>query len=708
VARRAAGFAAVFGSADWGYLAGLYHDVGKCHPRFQGHLLASSGYDPSAGSAARDFDHAIAGASLAIERFPTAGKLLAYVIAGHHAGLADWVSPDSSEGSLSIRLHRRSANLRETLATAGLPVDVLEAAAPTTAAPLRTEEALHLWARMLFSCVVDADSLDAEAFAHPEREAARAAWQTLGELERNLQRKLADLPTDGPLNALRTQVREQAMRHAADAPGFFSLTVPTGGGKTLSSLAFALAHARAHGQRRVIYAIPYLSIIEQTAKVFRDAVGADVLEHHSSIDVDDTDWRSALAAENWDAPLVVTTTVQLFESLFASKRNRCRKLHNIAGSVLILDEAQLLPTDLLEPILSALRVLVGGFGVTVVLCTATQPALGHHERPDGTRFVGLSGVRELASDPVELTRRLERVTVKWPPDLSVPTPWTEVAAQLAEERQVLCVVNARADARTLAALVPDSRQLTALMCAEQRTEVLVDIQDRLRAGDVVRVVSTQLVEAGVDIDFPVVWRALGGLDSVAQAAGRCNREGKLERGRVHVFVPPNPSPVGHLRHGEQATRSLLAATGGHGLLGPDGYRRYFERLYSVAGSLDRSGILPKLTKDAVLLQFAFRTAGELFKMIEDSGTTVVVPYGDGVEHIEALRRLAAQGERPDRLLLRRLQRFTVSLRACEVAELDRLGGLERIGDLTAVTPAFHNESGVSLAGRDFSLVLGVF
>jgi CRISPR-associated endonuclease/helicase Cas3 len=710
VARRAGEFGATFGSSEWAYLAGLYHDVGKCHPTFQGYLRASSGYDRAAGNPNARFDHAIAGAGLAMDRFGAAGKLLGYVIAGHHAGLADWVSADSSAGSLSVRLRERAVNLTETLATRGLSADVLEAPAPSTPAPLRTDEAMHLWARMLFSCVVDADSLDAEAFAHPEREAVRAAWLGLGQLERNLRSKLVDLPSDGPLNALRNQVREQAMRHVGDAPGFFSLTVPTGGGKTLTSLAFALAHARTQGLRRVIYAIPYLSIIEQTAQVFRDAVGADVLEHHSSIDVDDTDWRSALAAENWDAPLVVTTTVQLFESLFASKRSQCRKLHNLAGSVIVLDEAQLLPTDFLEPILSALRVLVEGFEVTVVLCTATQPALGDHERPNGASFTGLSGVRELVDDPLDLARRLERVTVEWPTDPTVPTPWTEVAARLSEEPQVLCVVNTRADARTIAALVPGAQQLTALMCAEHRMVVLEDTQRRLRERETVRVISTQLVEAGVDIDFPVVWRALAGLDSVAQAAGRCNREGKVERGRVHVFVPPRRSPPGHLRHGEDATRSLLAATRGLGLLEPAGYRRYFELLYAVAGGLDRRGILPLLTRDARLVQFAFRTAAEQFQMIDDDGTTTVfVPYGNGARHIEALRRLEARGERPDRLLLRRLQRYTVCLRSRELAELDRLGGLDRITtDLTAIKPDFYDESsGVSVAGRDFSLSLSV-
>jgi CRISPR-associated endonuclease/helicase Cas3 len=486
------------------------------------------------------------------------------------------------------------------------------------------------------------------------------------------------------------------------------LTVPTGGGKTLTSLAFALEHARSHGLQRVVYAIPYTSIIEQTAKVFRDAVGADVLEHHSSVDVDDQDWRSALAAENWDAPLVVTTAVQLFESLFASKRGRCRKLHNLARSVIILDEAQLLPPSLLEPILSVLRALVDRFGVTVVLCTATQPALADHERQDGTHFKGLAGVRELAGDPLDLARRLERVTVEWPTPHQERLDWSEVADQLAVEPQVLCVVNTRQDARALASLIPDAVQLTALMCAEHRSEVLARAHARLKDGAEIRLVSTQLIEAGVDIDFPVVWRAMAGLDSIAQAAGRCNREGRRERGHVRVFLPPRTAPSGHLRQGEQATRSLLDLACGDGLLSPDGYQRYFELLYGAQETLDKHGVLPLLTLDAREARFSFRTAASQFQMIEEEGaTTVFVPYKRGAALIEDLRRATVFGT-TDRRLMRRLQRYTVTLRRSEVMELDRVHGLERLSDdIAVVHQDFYIETGVAVLGRDYSIGLSV-
>jgi CRISPR-associated endonuclease/helicase Cas3 len=392
--------------------------------------------------------------------------------------------------------------------------------------------------------------------------------------------------------------------------------------------------------------------------------------------------------ENWDAPLIVTTTIQLFESLFASRRGRCRKLHNIAGSVIVLDEAQLLPPDFLEPILSALRVLVAGYGVSVVLCTATQPALASGTHP-GRTFKGLDHVRELVSDPDALALRLDRVAVEWPVDPSRRTQWDEVAAWLVAERQALCVVNTRSDAATLRALVPGAIHLSASMCAQHRAKRLAAIKKRLVGGSEIRVVSTQLIEAGVDIDFPVVFRALAGLDSIAQSAGRCNREGHLGRGRVVVFTPPKPSPIGHLRQGEGATRSLLAATDdASSLLRPDGFRRYFDRLYGDLPSLDAQGILPLLQHDARSLHIDFRSASEKFRMIDNEGTvTVLVPFERGSALIDELKRYG-----PDKTRLRRLQRYSVTLHAREFGRLRSVGGAEEIGpELFAVTPGFYDD-----------------
>jgi CRISPR-associated endonuclease/helicase Cas3 len=687
-AQLAAEFARPFGGADWAFLAGLWHDLGKAQPNWQRYIRSVTGYEP--GGPARGPHHSIVGASHATDKLDRLrGRILAYVIAGHHAGLADWSSADGGEAALSIQLQRREL-LEAALASGALTTDLLGSPGPKGGMPAGTEEALHVFIRMLFSCLVDADSIDTEGFSSPDKRSRRGCWPNLDDIESQLVTKVANLPHGGAVNEVRWQVRDEVMTHATDAPGFFSLTVPTGGGKTLTSLSFALAHARANGLRRVIYAIPYLSIIEQTAETFREYLGKDaVLEHHSNLDPDVADERGLLAAENWDAPVVVTTTVQLFESLFAAKRSRCRKLHNIPGSVIVLDEAQLLPPDFLEPILSLLRVLVAGYGVSVVLCTATQPVLASADR-SGRKFKGLDGVRELVRDPGHLFTQLDRVSVEWPSDMRAGSSWEDMAAKLLKERQVVCVVNTRADARALSALVPDSLHLSASMCAEHRAKKLADIKAQLKAGVEVRVVSTQLIEAGVDIDFPVVYRALAGLDSIAQSAGRCNREGKLGQGRVVVFVPPKPSPKGHLLQGEQATRSLMAASqAAPMLLRPEDFRRYFELLYGTLPTLDRGGIMPLLTAGARDAEMSLRTAAGKFQMIDDAGTTtVLVPYGRGAGLIRRLVRLG----QPDRLLLRRLQRFSVVLHEREFKSLLAVGGArEIVAGIYAVEPDRYDD-----------------
>lgn len=677
----AAGFAAAFASEDWARLAGAWHDLGKYRPTFQAYLRAATAYEPVGGALQR-VDHSSAGAIHALERLGPAGRVIAYAIAGHHAGLADWHPGESGGRGLSQRLGHHE--LLDDALAAGAPSDLLAAAAPTTAPPTKGSaseiDGTHLWVRMLYSCLVDADFLDTEHFFDPAKHEVRSGWPALETLRERLAAHQAGLSARRPIDVVRTRVRHEAVAKASLEPGFFSLTVPTGGGKTLTSLRFALEHARTHGHRRVIYAIPYLSIIEQTADVFRGIVGNGFLEHHSSLDPDERDSRRRAAAENWDAPLIVTTTVQLFESLFASRGSRCRKLHNIARSVIVLDEAQLLPPDFLEPILASLRALVDGYGVSVVLCTATQPALATRSS-FGSSFRGIDGVRELVDDPNALFDELERVHVEWPTDIGRAGDWADVAQGLAAERQVLCVVNSRADCRALVAAMPPESEaihLSALMCAEHRSRVVAGVKAQLRAGDRVCLVSTQLIEAGVDIDFPVVFRALAGLNSIAQSGGRCNREGMLGMGRVVVFVPPKPAPIGHLRRGEQATRSILAVTQESERLRPATFRRFFERFYAEA-SLDRRGITPLLTDGARRLEFGFRTAADRFQMVADEGTaTILVPYGRGRALLADLRASASRAEGPDRRLLRALQRFTVSVHRGHLLALERAGALTEV------------------------------
>jgi CRISPR-associated endonuclease/helicase Cas3 len=664
--------ASAFGASDWAALAGLWHDLGKYRPAFQARIRRLSGYDPDAhieGAENRP-DHSTAGAlhALAVAG-EAAGRLIAYLIAGHHAGLPDW---HVDAASLLQRLERgRQSRWREEVLAQAPPETVLTGGLPTTR-PQGGVDDLHLWLRLLFSCLVDADFLDTEAFMTPEHAGARAAFPAPGELLDRLTahlERVAALAPPSPVNRLRAEVLRQCIDRSTRPPGLFSLTVPTGGGKTLSSLAFALHHAAHHRKRRVVYAIPYISIIEQTADGFRSIFGDDVLEHHSNLDPDRDNLRSRLAAENWDAPLIVTTNVQLFESLHAARPSRCRKLHNLVDSVVILDEAQLLPPEYLDPCLAAIRTLSEHYGVTFVLCTATQPAFQPRD-VNGRHFGGLSDIQEIVSDPASLYRDLERVRVHWPADLRAPSSWDEVAERLSTHDQALAIVNRKADARALAQRLPGSLYLSTDLCGEHRARRITEIRARLSAREPLRVVSTQLIEAGVDVDFPVVFRALAGLDSVAQAAGRCNREGRLaSRGTVEVFVPPTPAPPGLLLKGEQATRALLACDPSPALA-PDFFDRYFRLWYAQVNSFDASGIVD-LLKPGPNLEIQFRSAADRFRLIEDDGAPVIVRWRDAEKWIAVL-----QARGPDRWLVRKLQRYCVSVRTRCLERLLAAGDVE--------------------------------
>ncbi|MDP2817921.1 MAG: CRISPR-associated endonuclease Cas3'' [Polaromonas sp.] len=688
VAGIAAGFSEAFEPATltqrWAYLAGLWHDLGKYRPGFQRYLLQSDNPDAHIEGkvGGREKTHSAAGALWAMRKLgeahgpngALAARVLAYLIASHHAGLYDW------DGGLKERLEEADCQteLQESLAE-NPPESILNHGdfVPSLNQIPGGSAGFALWVRLLFSCLVDADFLDTEAHFDAGKPARREGFPTLDQMlaafDEHMVAKAASASAT-PVNTLRADILRQCREKAALPPGFFSLTVPTGGGKTLSSLAFALKHAQAHGKRRVIYAIPYTSIIEQTADVFREvfkALGDEVLiEHHSQADAAEKDEtaRSRLACENWDAPLVVTTNVQLFESLFAAKTSRCRKLHNLVGSVIVLDEAQQLPPEFLQPILDALNLLVKHYGVTVVLCTATQPALNTTDYFDASNNLrGLENVREIIDDPDVLFDALKRVKVELPPDWNISTPWADIATQLAAEDCVLAIVGTRKAARELQRLLPpDTLHLSALMCGAHRKVVIDQIKARLKAKreghDLrpLRVVSTQLVEAGVDIDFPVVYRALAGLDSIAQAAGRCNREGRLDgKGRVVVFVPPEPPPLGHLRKGAQACISTL-----HGQhadpLARALFATYFRQFYSTV-DLDSKKIVPMLKVELKTLGVQFRSAADAFRLIDDKDSaTVVVRYAEHSDEIEKLLGLlAAKG--PTRWLMRSLQRYTVSI-----------------------------------------------
>ncbi|WP_291995417.1 CRISPR-associated helicase Cas3' [Candidatus Accumulibacter sp. ACC003] len=684
VARIAGRFAEAIDAGPWAELAGVWHDLGKYQPGFQRYIASASGLDAHIEAPGR-VKHAIAGAIHATRELrEDHGRLLAYLIAGHHAGLPDWHPGAAAGAALSQELQAEAATLAQALA-GGAPQAILAPAIAPGTPTIRTSDDLHFWLRMLFSCLVDADFLDTEAFMADGRAEMRGAYPDIPLLREAFERYMASrfAVADTPVKRLRGEILATCVERATQSPGLFSLTVPTGGGKTLASLGFALQHAQRHGLRRVIYVIPYTSIIEQTADVFRELFeGIDpspVIEHHSNIEAENETAKSRTACENWDAPIVVTTNVQFFESLYAARPSRCRKLHNIANSVVVLDEAQLLPPEHMAPILDALRQLLKHYRVTVVLSTATQPEL-HKTRSDVFGRVllqGLGEARELAPDPARLYRQLERVSVSLPESSRQRCTWPTIAGELAEHERVLCIVNRRDDAATLWGLLPEGAlHLSARMCGAHRAEVIAEIRRRLSNLEPVRVVSTQLVEAGVDLDFPVVYRAMAGLDSIAQAAGRCNREGRLpQKGRVVVFNPPKPSPSGLLVKAEQAAEIVLAGASGEPLT-PLQFTRYFDRFYGGVNSYDKERVMELLQRDAARGEIQFRSAAQAFRLIADEGQRqVMVSWGEGRTLVEQLKQIG-----PNRDLLRKLQRHTVSLYEYQWKRLLASGDLEWHGD----------------------------
>lgn len=654
------------GLADLGRAAGLLHDLGKYTPEFQTRLRGGP-----------RVNHSTAGAKVACERYPDhLGKLIAFGVAGHHAGLANGVNGDRI-GALADRLRSDVPELD--------PVWRDEITLPPLVPPqlrLRDRDSAgftgSFLTRLLFSALVDADYLDTETYyagidgAEPER----GRYPALDVLRRRLDAHLATVTAKAArsqVNELRAEVLAHVRGLADASPGLFTLTVPTGGGKTLTSLAFALDHAVRHGLDRVIYVIPFTNIIEQTAEVFRQALGAGtpdnadfVVEHHSAFDAERIKERWGrrklrLAMENWDAPVVVTTAVQFFESLFSNRPSRCRKLHNIAGSVVVLDETQTLPLGFLRPCVAAIDELARNWGTSVVLASATQPALREDSGFDG----GLRDVRELAPDPVRLQQRLHRTRLRSQNSVTEE----ELADRLGRTKQALCIVNTRRRARAVYEAIRRDEgvtHLTTLMCARHRQHVLANVRQWLQAGGPVRLVATSLVEAGVDLDFPVVWREEAGLESIIQAAGRCNREGRAPVGDVCVFRFPaedGRSVPPEIATAADAARSVLRKR--QDPMSLEAIREYFQTLYWATGedALDHKGILPALSEQKSSLDFPFETIAREFRLIDSPMVPVIVPYRgpDGTDlTADGLIRDLDIVERPGGLA-RRLQPYTVPI-----------------------------------------------
>lgn len=666
-AEKAARFASSWGANDAAYLAGLWHDLGKYSAAFQARIGALDDDEHVKDRRPGHVDHSTAGAIFAIKQLANAGLPIAMAIAGHHAGLGNL------QESVKPRLGKKELLEAATEGCSG--ADWL-GSAPRPALPERfqalpkgsKERSLEFWIRFLFSALVDADFLDTEAFYDGSVARERSIPITVQDLAARLEvhiRELTGRAPDSSVNACRRRILEACRQKAVMPPGAFSLTAPTGSGKTLAGMMFALEHAATHGLNRVIVVLPFTSIIEQSADVYREVFGGGpVVEHHSNLDPLSEDRRNRLASENWDAPIVVTTAVQFFESLFGNRTSVCRKLHNIARSVVILDEAQTLPAKLLDPILEGLRELTSHYGCSVLISTATQPAF--RSRPG---FRGVDAIREIVPDPQTEFRALRRVRVEWPEDLERPSSWGELAERVAGHAQVLAIVHKKADAHQLAELLGEGTiHLSAAMCAAHRLEVIREIRARLHDGEPVKVVSTQLVEAGVDIDFPVVYRALAGFEALAQSAGRCNREGRLPQGRFIVFVAPSDPPPGILRKGLSTARILVKELGERAdPLDPEIFERYFRDLYLVT---DTTG--QEVQRERAHL--SFENVARAFKIIEEGATTaIVVPYGDAEGRVARLQR-----EGVSRQTLRALQPHLVQVYSQEFQKLRDAGAIEQV------------------------------
>lgn len=657
-------FANEFKSGKWGMCIGQLHDLGKENPEFQRYISKVSGYKPELTNI-KHVPHAYVGAIAAKKLYLVEPPIMSYCIMGHHAGLPDCGNLDDSlnlpfPGEVTIP---SCGEIKLTL-------------------PFRFQlPDIHLWIRMLFSCLVDADYLDTEAFMKEEQARLRKNKTELYALFPRLNDYLEQLQQRAPdtfVNKIRAEIQQECSKASSMPPGFFSLTVPTGGGKTLSSLVWAMKHALKYGKKRIIIAIPYTSIIIQTAQILREIFGAEhVLEHHSNTIKDEyknplQEQQMKLATENWDFPIIVTTNVQLFESLFSNRPSKCRKLHNICNSILILDEVQTLPLDYLHPIVDSLKTLQTHFGVSVLFTTASQPAIDGEIRCgklEQDRFEGIPNIHEIISDPGRLSNQLRRAQIHLDNQLS---DYDEVARRIASHKWVLCIVNTRADAKEIYTRLPEEEftyHLSRMMCPAHIRETINIVKQQLKSQEtsVIRVIATQLIEAGVDIDFPVVFRQEAGLDSIIQAAGRCNREGRLERGNTYVFKLDKPLPAGSISLSVGAMKRLSMDSD---WFDPKTIKAYFKHLYYNVGSFDKAQICNKLYQKR---DFYFKTAAEDFRLIDDKGVGVIVNYRNSTELIERLK-----SEGTSYLLMKELNQYTVNVREQNFKQLHKYGLIDEV------------------------------
>ena len=652
-------FAKKFGKEEWGYCCGYLHDIGKYSVEFQ-HKIRENGNE--------QIDHSTAGAKVCVEKgglYP----IMSYCIAGHHAGLPNYGS--SQDGGFESTLMGR---MKKTLKDYSAYQDEIEIPKVTTV-PIAYGEtknpdfSLSVFIRMLYSCLVDADFLDTEAFMKKgeiKRDTGESIEILLQKLEKYVSKWLLNKEIN-TVNGRRTEILRNCLEARKREKGLFRLTVPTGGGKTVASLAFALRHAVHNNMDRIIYVIPYTSIIEQNAQIFRSILGDEnVLESHCNVDYGDSEeWNPMkLAAENWDKPVVVTTNVQFFESLFGNKSSKCRKLHNIANSVIIFDEVQMLPADYLKPCIAMIEELVSSFGVSAVLCTATQPALQPFFQS------GISAY-ELCPRMEEQFAFFKRTTFQNLDKISEE----DLIEKLSGEYQALCIVNTKKKAQALYKALKGQGvfHLSTSMYPKHRKRVLEEVRRCLNNGERCLVLSTSLVEAGVDLDFQSVYRQLAGIDSVIQAAGRCNREGKRspEESNVYVFRFEEQERILGQRKQIEAAKTLVSE--GKDISALETIEEYFKFLYHLKSSeLDKKNIMAQFKG----IKCNFPKVAEDFKMIENDTKTVFIPIEEEAQDL--LQQLKYQGF--TKTSMRKAGQYSVTLYDDVIEKMEAAGMIELVAE----------------------------
>ena len=682
VSRKAQQFAAPFGGENHAARTALLHDAGKYSAAGQRRMN-----DPEHTA---KVDHATAGAKIALEQCQDIYGAAA--IAGHYSGISNLGNRMSGEGSGTLygRVKKDLAGVND--AAAFWTENEIEKNSREILPEWLLKEQIpfshSFYTRMLFSCLVDADYLDTEDFMRQSEslKELRGQYAPLDELELSLDQALAALKNkpQNEINDKRNMILNDCVNAAKGEPGLYSLTVPTGGGKTISSLAFAVKHATEHHMKHIIYVIPYTSIIEQNAKVFRCILGDNnIIEHHSGIQAEGTKStqdaekedmegndafrKKLLAAENWDAPVIVTTSAQFFDSLFSNKPSKCRKLHNIANSVVIFDEAQMIPLTYLRPCVCAIAELVRHYHVTAVLCTATQPSLNRLF----SNYDKSMTIHEICQNVADLQSVFRRVHFE---DIGKVTV-DNVAEAMSQQNQVLCIVNKRKSAQEIFHKLPKgSYHLSTWMTPDHRSKILKEIRDKLDKGQTCRLIATSLMEAGVDVDFPQVWREKAGLDSILQAAGRCNREGnrKAEDSKVVLFTMECGVPE-FLQPNLTATEIALESAA-H----PDdssAIETYFHQLYRMNGEkgLDGKNILD------LCRTFDFESVANHFHFIDSDTYTIYIPVEQNADDLELLK-----SREYSRALMRRLGRSAVNVYQWDFEKLLAAGRLLQLDEYSAI------------------------